>query len=439
MENKKISWQEVKPVIDACKEMSDYYKNKSQALIEQANAPFFPLTDPLCVDYSSCRFFKREEDYSDWLSYIIMHLEDPKLIFTLLRIDSKVDIEKCKGINIRVEREFFSEKGHDDQSGRLDILISYPPELLIVLEVKVCDAESADICKNDGYYDYIESNFRENIKHYELLVTDAEKKSYNKADSFKVLKWEEVCKGLRGMVIDGSVKKPLVCALMLILAGAVEQKLLKYDCLLSDRYDSRTIEYLNCTTDGKEYYLDMDEIKRKFMNEGLSKYLDAQWVIQEFEQEIMRRIKKVLDSKIDDLSGSMNTRLKDKSISQDNDKKNNSKEWARIGWTIGGFEQDSPLNVIFFSFYIERKNANPQSSVAISYQTSSAPVRNILKEKCQKLGEVECEGNSISLGKVLETNANIDLLECELDQLVDKWSRVWSSIDGGVEGLKRCI
>ena len=46
-------------------------------------------------------------------------------------------------------------QGHDNQSGKLDLMVRYAEKALIDVEVKMTDAEDADTCKQRGYGQWI--------------------------------------------------------------------------------------------------------------------------------------------------------------------------------------------------------------------------------------------------------------------------------------------
>ena len=425
-------WEKLAPLVSASRKLSDSLRKKTERLLEQSNARLSPLQDPLSLDFSSHRWFagKREENYSDWLSWIIEQLGDAKLVFRLLKIEAPSLAEKCWGVKPEVRREYPVEEGHDDQSGRLDILIRYSPEALIAVEVKIDDT---DYTKNEGYYKSVENLFGKETKYYKLLVIDAE---YD--GSFKVIKWKDVCLELRRMVSDKSVKEPLLCALMLAFAGAVEQNLLELSIVKSGWFHSGTIDYLltYLPTGGNTMVLTEDIAKRQLVKDGLSVYLDALYAVEEFQHEIIGRIRKVFYTRIADMSSAMKISLQDKSISKDNNKEKHSPTFSRIGLTIGGF--DTALNVIYISFYIERQEFKIRQGVGISFETANSGVRETLLKKCKSsIDNFEIwDGNEIGLADYSIDATNIDSFEDKLNQVIDKWITVWKSLEGGVKGLE---
>lgn len=92
-----------------------------RGLHEASKARFFPLSDPLDIATESHRQFGwgREEVYSDWLHWTLEQLHEPQLIGQVLGAKGWV----AEG-RLEIEREPTVAHGHENQKGRLDLLIS---------------------------------------------------------------------------------------------------------------------------------------------------------------------------------------------------------------------------------------------------------------------------------------------------------------------------
>lgn len=198
-------------------------------LLGKSNKVFAPLADPLSVDLGTHRWLQgsREENYSDWLIWIIQQLQFPELVFSLFNINEPQLLEKCSNAgSSQITREYYVEKGHEDQSGSIDIFIFYKDTAIIVVEVKKGDAESRDAEKEKGYKESIYKRFSNLKKQYILfilLVTSGEKEEY---DGFKKVIWSDVCLWLRRFVAHDKDSNLITKALILAFVGAVEQNLL---------------------------------------------------------------------------------------------------------------------------------------------------------------------------------------------------------------------
>ncbi|MBI3398518.1 MAG: hypothetical protein HY026_04715 [Deltaproteobacteria bacterium] len=249
------AWHSIEPFIKSCQKFLEHFKKdlehlkkETETLLEESSKILSPFQDPFCIDLSSNRWFAgcREENYSDWLAWIIEQLKEPRLIFRLLDIDDEIMLKECEGIKPDVKREECVKEGHEGQEGRLDITIRYPSKLLIHVEVKTNSAEEADLGKNVGYKKSLEERYG-GTQYHRLLVTEAEETSY---DDYKVLKWTDICIKLRKMVLEKQIEQPLAASLILSFTGAVEQNLLELPHIHAENFDSRTFDYIKKILEG---------------------------------------------------------------------------------------------------------------------------------------------------------------------------------------------
>jgi len=222
------------------------------------------VQEPFLIDLSSNRLFAnaREENYSDYLAWLIDQFsENTEWFLRLFKIsENELKGVKLKGTKPIIKRESYVEEGYEEQSGRLDILILYENEkVLIDIEVKVKDADSAikELEKHKGYRKSLENKYPKEIyKHFHrLLVTDANQEYYNNESEnqeewYYVIKWLEVCESLRQFILSGVPKnKQILKSLIVAFVGTVEQALLGYRSLesLDNRkyIDEKSSEYIS--------------------------------------------------------------------------------------------------------------------------------------------------------------------------------------------------
>jgi hypothetical protein len=427
------SWDIVKPLIKASSNLSNLLNNETKKLIEQSNNYFSPLQDPLCLDFSSNRWFagSREEGYSDWLIWIIGQIDDPKLVFKLLGINDDNLVRECTGITPKLKRELYVSEGHEGQTGRIDIIIIYETKILIDVEVKIINAESADIGKNIGYRKSLEKTYPKykgkNYHEHKLLVTDAAKLSYCDGgggdEGYKVLKWGDVCFELRTIVAKILKDKPLLSSLMLAFAGAIEQNLLGIPNVKSKRGHSELINYLQkILPEERTMEKNYEAEKLQFVKAGLSNYLDAQWAVKEFQNEIIKQIKEAVNKRLKDLGTAMKISFDENGISDDI---GCGDEFARVGCTIGGF--NSGLNLLYFFLSFEPNNL----CVCVSMETQYATQRDTLVNHCKKvsINFENWEGNEIGLADCSIGVENFTEFKDKLNGLIDKWIEVWENVD----------
>jgi hypothetical protein len=116
-------------------------------------------------------------------------------------------------------------------------VIRYEGAVLIVVEVKVRDADSAETAKQEDYFKWMETQ-PEQVRFPILLATEARQQEYSK---FRFVSWAHLCVLLRRIApeVYGS-RSPIVAAMILAFVGAIEQNLLGYSALgAGDRYGKR--------------------------------------------------------------------------------------------------------------------------------------------------------------------------------------------------------
>jgi len=204
---------------------SETERVRFKSLLQESNRRLSPLGEPLLLDFGAHRWLRgdREEVYSDWLAWIIDGLKmNPEVVFSLFRIgDDENMIEACKGRRFAINREVQVLDG----TRRLDLVIRDNVNTLIVVEVKVIGADSAETAKQEDYFKWMEGE--KETKHFPiLLATEADKQEYKR---FKFFSWADLCIELRKMVHGTSTGEHRVLAAMILaFVGAVEQKLLHF-------------------------------------------------------------------------------------------------------------------------------------------------------------------------------------------------------------------
>ncbi len=149
------------------------------SLLGRSNRELSPLHDPLRLDFTTNRWFaaQREENYSDWLAWILQNLpvtetetlfrildiEDPSL---LDRVSEKPQILREASCRRRPPRERRACGYARFVSGL---------RILIHVEVKVVNAEAADLGKNENYVRSLIKRFGIEDPFNRLLVTGGER------------------------------------------------------------------------------------------------------------------------------------------------------------------------------------------------------------------------------------------------------------------------
>jgi len=244
-----VSWEPVKPMIGACKKLLDLKWQALMRMLDESDKRLAPLKDPQRVDLGMHRWLseEREESYSDWLQWVIEALGSAESIFRVLGIEAPEVASRRQFLKPQVDREVWVEKGHDEQSGRLDLLIQFARETIIVVEVKLTDAESADTDKQKGYWDSLENKYKESAEkkqlYAKLLVVNAEKLDYW---NFKPITWKDLCLELRRIVAEGKWRTDRLMegAMILAFVGAVEQNLLGFSASSRVNFNSGLLNHI---------------------------------------------------------------------------------------------------------------------------------------------------------------------------------------------------
>ena len=150
-----------------------------------------------------------ENAYSDWFAWCLEVAQVDKIMLgelmtTLFPIREPVQSAVPEG-PADIIREIPVEQGHQDQSGRLDIVVNFnEADWVWHIEVKVTSAESADLGKNKGYAESLRSLYPgKNIRNF-LLVTHAQNAFYGDGeDAFSVVTWKQLCQRIREWIQTG--------------------------------------------------------------------------------------------------------------------------------------------------------------------------------------------------------------------------------------------
>ncbi len=133
--------------------MSERARIQLRQLYNESRVRFSLLSDPLDVSFHLHRQLadSREEVYSDWLQWVLEYLADPRLIAEVLAVPDEGRQFGYSSEPLKIKREEHVEHGHQDQSGRLDIVIRQGLSTLAVIEIKTRDYSDVDLLKHKGY------------------------------------------------------------------------------------------------------------------------------------------------------------------------------------------------------------------------------------------------------------------------------------------------
>lgn len=212
---------------DAARRQGDQAIEDFQKTVQQSSRMLAPLGEPLvALDFAEHRWVAagREEAYSDWLQWIMAQANPPEVLRVFGVRDPEV-ISACAGCEVTVVRERWVPEGHEGSSGRLDLEIQLGDVALLVIEVKLGEADSADTEKGMGYCHSVEAEHQDRrIKRFVILVLNAADEDYH---GFRPRLWADVCVELRLIAVRLCAQSEyLRAATILAFVVAVEQNIL---------------------------------------------------------------------------------------------------------------------------------------------------------------------------------------------------------------------
>lgn len=194
-------------------------------LLKASRQRFYPLSDPLDVQFHLHRQLSasREEVYSNWLQWVLQQVRDPGPIGRILgsaRPDGFANSQEP----ISIDREEWVERGHVDQTGKLDLVVRQGNQILAVVEVKTREYSAEDLKKHKGYRDSLAST----SPGAELIFLAVERPEFD-LGGFRFVSWADVCIALRIAAAQMLAPEQILgTSLILAFVGAVEQNLLGF-------------------------------------------------------------------------------------------------------------------------------------------------------------------------------------------------------------------
>lgn len=405
-----------------------------ESILHKSNAhlAIINLSEPFLLDFSSNKWFAggREEGYSNWLAWLLQQLEPAELL-KLLEIIIPNPVTETP----RIFREYFVEKGHVGQTGRIDILIHFKEnDFLINIEVKVTNAENADLIKNIGYDDSLRNRFSNvspgNI-YNRLLIIQSEK---NKYDGYEIITWESISLGLRRIAIYKQGNQ-LVRSLCLCFAGAIEQNLLGYSKYQNINPD--LIPYLKVITESIGVKMpentELSKAEEDLMVEGFKYYPLTLVALNKFRQKVHSISNELLLDKRDDLSAALKFELHNRSISLYlNPDAIPSNYNGRFAWVAVRIPKVECLDCYFGVTFDQDKETRELICYAVAMmmtkdKTLFTQLFDRTKEKSNKF--INNYGKEISVREVINPT-NPDELNDKLGKCIDTWIEFWNSVGG---------
>lgn len=305
-----VDWADTTRLLQAAQSVWEKEGAHLESLLKRTREQFDNFPDPFEADYGAHRWLRRETAYSDWLGWILERIKDYKKVLELFDVsDVFIESKPIKG-DVRVKREVTVPFGDPGHMGFLDLVVYCGDKAVLVLEVKVTDANTAYLNKQIGYRESIDRIFYKGIPAV-LLVTSYQDEDRQNIGDFKLRKWGKFIQKLRKLIWQQLRAYPDARALIpmtLAFVGAVEQYLLRmpfmgppsksmggYKTDLCTR--SGVSRHLRETLPPNEHRIDTEEqamsnANRQLLDDGLEKYPKVVEALESFKEAV----KAVLDS-----------------------------------------------------------------------------------------------------------------------------------------------
>jgi hypothetical protein len=445
------SFEPSRPLIEAAIPYLSERHRSYEIALDKSNSRLAPLSDPLEMDLGIHRWLcgQREERYTDWLHWVFEQIEEPSALLRVLGIAPiKMQLPTHGARSAKCEVRV--EKGYEDHEGRLDLLITFPKDLLIVLEVKVSGGGVVD--KHIGYVKSIDgedskySTYPPEGRKFVFLTPDPEDdpNKFLLEERFSKLLWRDLCLNLRRYVAK-RVKSGNLTSLAMILSfvGAAEQNLLG----LTNRaavssgnplmLNTETIDYLGDFAGGNPMSETGIETKvnGKFFATGHKSYVDAILALREYQRLVFKESRKVLETQLSEFAKTCGQKFKKSeikpSVSPEKIFKPVYDNWgAWLGASVG-----SPL-ILYMGMSIEKEESRcvPTAAVILGLPSKDEYYKS-LYSACD---EAACKSKDLNCWEIKDDNEiGLSMVFESLDDFHEKLeivSKQWFEI---LKGVKR--
>lgn len=254
-------WTAVSALISAHDRCTDPLRTQLDILLTCSRRYLHPLQDPLDITLADHRRLglDREEAYSDWLQWVLWQIKSPEEVLRILGV-ALPDCGSDSLTPVVSEREVPVDYGHDDQTGRLDLLLQFGKAILVAVEVKLTDADKSDTEKQEGYWLSLKkiALLRRIPCRRAVLISPSAREEV--IHQFRHVTWGHLCIRLRKLAPQLiATGHTLSASLILCFVAAVEQNLLDFRPAAMLKVGhvtaselSRTVKHLSFVSPGEE-------------------------------------------------------------------------------------------------------------------------------------------------------------------------------------------
>jgi hypothetical protein len=428
-------------MLQAAKAESQIADNELCLLLEESDRSLAPLGDPLRVNLGLHRWLRkeREEAYSDWLNWILQQLKTDEILnvlgisdFLAPHLEQPVSIaalmQRCKA-KPNCDREVVIQRG------RLDIVIRFGNDALIVIEVKKSSAEDANTAKQKDYTTWIHG---QRVPYRSvLLVVDASDEDYK---GFEPLRWDSFCVALRQMLPNIRERLGIVATAMFVaFISAVERNLLGLVPPEEGQYGrslryARTAQHIERSLPARKQGVGMNGPKIQdadaLFTKGAMLYPQALAVIDEFIRQVQEKFRKAIESNLDKISGALGIRLNLRSIEEFPGPKKVFEGIAVPEAYVGQQILDEKKGGWTVGFYLYWGEGNLDIVVSTKFKNKKrAEVVHKAFQEARRKCPLEVGGREVSLCRrvTLGETGHIDEL---LREAIGEWCAAWQQVGG---------
>jgi hypothetical protein len=225
------AYEAIKQVTATFQSLAEREKGHLADLLKESDLNFAPLSDPLRLGFRGHRWLdprrEREENYSDWLAWLLERMDSTEHVLQVFGLENTAFGALVRGREFYVSRE---EPIPIPSGGRkrTDIVIRFGDAVLLV-EVKIRDLAVAGGADNlKLYLEWLETQSDGKRRCAVLLLPQSME---SPCLEWEVRTWEDVSLALRRQAAQKvkEQREPLLLAITLCFAGAVEQNILGLD------------------------------------------------------------------------------------------------------------------------------------------------------------------------------------------------------------------
>jgi hypothetical protein len=225
-------WGPVRRFLGTFEQLTHHEAARLDNLLEQCDARFHPLADPLRLTLTDHRLFDpervREEDYSDWLCWLLARLDFTEQIlsvFALEGTDFGAAVRTRRAVSVGREECIRVLNGGKK---RLDLVVRFDGGSILLVEVKIQSLDQAGGRDNlPLYLKWLEGQQPDPQSRGAVLLLQNQDESVPAGWTTRF--WGDIALALRRLARGLRDAKPaglMRSAMMLAYTGAVEQNLL---------------------------------------------------------------------------------------------------------------------------------------------------------------------------------------------------------------------